>query len=761
MLPEDETSFIAELTKAIATGVDSHSFRYRMNGIDDRIHHIQNFMRIQRSERGRPYRLVGASWDITEQVEINAKLQHQIAQEHALRERLSMATQCAGIGFWEMDLVANKFLWADNPVQSIGLDEGAFGSLDLETFAQRVVPEDRTLLPDSIKRSLKDGTHRFELRYRVTPPGREMAHIHTFGSVITGVNGRPIRALGVSWDVTRNVAAAEALRRIEAAEAASAAKSSFLINMSHEIRTPMNAVIGMTTLLLDTPLNEVQREYTETIRSSGGALLGIIDDILDFSKIEAGKLELESIEMDVRALIEEVGVILAPQAAAKGIELIVDVDDALATPVCGDPTRLRQCLLNLAGNAVKFTARGQIVIKARPGEAQNGRQLIRFDVCDTGIGIGEQAIKTLFQPFVQADSSTTRQFGGTGLGLSIVRQLAEIMGGNVSVTSDLGHGSTFSLCIPLRMLELVPAPVRTNIITPQHMLVVDDNATTRQVITARLTAANHRVTVVHAGAEALLLLQQAAALGNAFDVVLYDATLVDLSGPQFALLLQQDSALRNTRLVLLAAPGNPDQCASPLPGVSSLSKPVRTRELLECAAGTSPARSPITDSSNLACIEVDTPRFAGKVLLVEDNAVNQKVARRILERLGCVVHIANDGLAGVEAFTAQPFDLVLMDLQMPVLDGISATRRIRALTTGQQVPIVALTANATDAESKRCHAVGMNAFLTKPIDVAQLRSTLAQLGLSLRDTATQAHDVNRSQPVIDASIGAAQHRSGR
>jgi signal transduction histidine kinase/DNA-binding response OmpR family regulator len=742
MLPEDRNCVIDEPAKAMVMGRDTLTFRYRMHGADGKIHHIQNFVRVQRSPRGTPYRLIGASWDFTEQLEINAKLQERAEHESALIERLSMASECAGIGFWEMDLVAQRFSWVDNPVRSLGRGATGFGSL--EEFAQLVVPEDRLMLPDSIKRCLKDGTRRFELRYRFNSPiTGTVVHIQTFGRVMTNETGRPVRALGVSWDVTKEVLAAGAALRTEAAEAANAAKSSFLINMSHEIRTPINGILGMTSLLLDTQLDSVQRDYAATIHGSGESLVAIVNDILDLSKIEAGKLELESAQVDLRRLVEEVGAVMGCQATAKGIDLVLDIADELDTLAYGDAHRLRQCLLNLLGNAVKFTSSGEIVVKVNSQGALGEQQLIQFEVVDTGMGIDADTLQSLFQPLVQADSSITRRFGGTGLGLSIVRRLVEMMGGEVSVASEPGRGSAFTLRIPMRLVPRVAdAEAEKSAEAAARVLVVDENATLRRTLAARLDYAGHHVTTACSAEEALQVLHATAKRDESFDVVLYDAALPPMDAAAF----DRGIGLAPIALVLLQDPNRESAVRRGAAEQAHLIMPLRRERLLGCIAEIVRARSLHHRARRSEETEPLIERtLSGAVLLVEDNVVNQKVARRILERMGCNVHVANDGLEGVEQFARQHFDLVLMDLQMPVLDGFAATRRIRALAGGSMVPIVALTANATRGESDRCTAEGMNAFLTKPINVRQLQSTLARLGLASRAATATSQVAENSQ----------------
>jgi PAS domain S-box-containing protein len=570
----------------------------------------------------------------------------------------------------------------------------------------------------------------YQVEHRLRRHDGEYRHMLVRAVPILAKEGGIREWVGVHTDIDAERKAEAAMREAkEAAEAATRTKSEFLANMSHEIRTPLNGIIGMTELALDTELAPAQREYLGMVKLSADHLLTVINDILDFSKIEAGKLDLECVDFDLRDTLDDTVATLAMRAHKKGLELADHVAPDVPDSLAGDPHRLRQIVVNLIGNAIKFTERGEVVLRTDVRSRTEERVCLHFAVSDTGIGIAPEQQRKLFRAFSQADTSTTRKYGGTGLGLAISARMVQMMGGEIWLESEIGQGSTFHFTIPFGLARGPVAQPVSGEPTQVHglpVLVVDDNATNRRILEEMLTNWGMRPTVVEGGRQALAALERARGEGEPFALVLLDAMMPEMDGFTLADRIGQDVSLAAPTLMMLSSANRREDAArcQKLAVSAYLTKPVKQSTLLDAIMTALGPSASIDDRDQKAVPLAASGRAqrALRLLLAEDNVVNQRLAVSLLEKRGHQVVVVGNGREALEALDGQPFDIVLMDVQMPEMDGFETTAAIRSREagTGAYISIVAMTAHALKGDKERCLAAGMDAYVTKPLRPQEL-----------------------------------------
>ncbi len=690
-----------------------------------------------RDASGQVVGLEGALEDITERKSAERKIKES-------EERFRLVTQATNEVIWDNDLKSGVQRWAGAVQPILGFVPGEVGESGA-WWEERIHSEDRQRVLSDIDAMLESGGRTWSAEYRLRHRQGNYKVVLDRGYVVRDDDGEPVRMLGSFMDVTERRRAEEELERAkEGAESANRAKSDFLANMSHEIRTPMNGVIGMTGLLLDTDLTQEQLEYAETVRISGENLLNIINDILDFSKIEAGRMELEVVDFDLRDTVEEALGLFAERAHAKGLELASFIRPGVPTALRGDPGRLTQVLTNLVGNAIKFTEEGEVVLRVEPAGPTVGpsgekdeETMVRFSVSDTGIGLTPEQRSRLFRSFTQADASTTRRYGGTGLGLAISRRLVGMMGGEIGVESEPGEGSIFFFTVRFEKRPGKPSePDVTPDLRGARVLVVDDNDTSRKIVHEQAVSWGMRNGAVEDGPQALRMLREAAQGGDAYDLAILDMRMPGMDGMHLARVIKEDPALASVRLILLSSLGvRGDAEEARRIGIAAyLTKPVKQSRLYDAIATALGAATEGTGAMALGEVrpiprhgtKERVPAWRARVLVAEDNPINQKVAARMLENLGYRADVASDGDEAVEAISRVHYAAVLMDVQMPEMDGYEATAEIRRREdgSGRRTPVVALTANALAGDREKALEAGMDDHVSKPVKAEELGAAL-------------------------------------
>jgi PAS domain S-box-containing protein len=673
-------------------------------------------------DHGQLIGFMGLQLDVTERRQAQSELAQREAQLRFILNALPIGVS------WASDLDKKEYWFNDGMFRISGLARSE--GLRYAAFKAVTVPADLMRQEAEYLKIQEGKADEFSIEKRYVRPSGQIVWVVFTVRVYRSASGQIQQEVATVVDITEHKRQADELREAkEAAEAANLAKSQFLAMMSHEIRTPMNGVIGMTSLLLDTPLSSPQREYTETIRHSGDVLLTIINDILDFSKIESGHLELESAPFSVRECVESAMDLLAPRVAEKGLDLLYEVADSVPGLVEGDETRLRQILVNLLSNAVKFTSEGEVVVSVHARVTDDRRTELNFVVKDTGIGISAEGITRLFRSFSQVDASTTRRFGGTGLGLAISKRLANLMNGSMRVESEEGRGSTFLFNVVVDSVASRPRPFPAAgkaMVGGKRLLIVDDNATSRRILTTLAAGWGMTSRAAESGREAIGWLDA----GEAFDVAILDMQMLSMDGIGLAQEIRQRRTLSQLPIILLSSIGQRDFGAAKELFVSMLSKPAKPSQVFDVLA-----RLWIRDSAGATNQRPELPQLPAvalrpeRILLAEDNRVNQKVALLMLQKLGYRADIAGNGHEVLEAVSRQRYDVILMDVQMPEMDGLEAsTQLLQRVPLKQDRPwIIALTANAMQGDRERCMAAGMDDYLTKPIRPGELREALERV----------------------------------
>ena len=716
--PDDRSRIEADISETILNTRTTWTCEYRFRRKDGSYCFVFDRGFVQRDSEGQPVRVLGSIMDMTERKRFESEL-------HERERQLKEAQELAHLGAWTFEYSSRTLEWSEEIYKVYGHKAGEVQP-SLELFQRSIHAEDRLRVMTHLEsqKKLVDGT---SFEYRHLRGDGAIRILSCRCKVDFDQEGNPQTLRGTALDITeQKELEAQLIEASKKALESSRLKSEFLANMSHEIRTPMNGIIGMTNLLLETSLTTEQKDFSETVRASSDALLTIINDILDFSKIEAGKLDLEAIDFDVRSTIETTLDIVEPASRLKGLELLVDIDDAIPARLHGDGGRLRQVMLNLLSNAVKFTEHGEVMLRVRMGSWTEGRMKLHFDVRDTGLGITPEVQGRLFKAFVQADGSTVRRYGGTGLGLAISKSLVEKLGGEIGIESEFGAGSRFWFSAEFELAKETPLAVVPSNATLQkrRVLIHDENGSNRALLEKYLSSWEMDVQVADSAKSAIDKLFRAHESAQTFDLVILDHRA---GSEEIRRALAHEPQLKGVRKLLMAPLGFAPSADTDWT-VQLIYKPVK-KSVLHTALLQALLPEGEILKAKVAQNVVQSTQFAGlRVLVVEDNPVNQKIVLAQLSKLNIHAEAVVNGSYVADALcnASEAFHLVFMDCQMPVMDGFQATQSIRLLPAPfATIPVIAMTANAMDGDRERCLAAGMDDYISKPFKVELLKSLLA------------------------------------
>lgn len=756
--PEDMPRVMADVEANLEGKTNSFANEHRVLCKDGRyLWILDRGMVVKRDADGKPLRMVGTHTDIS-------ATKYQEASLLAARDQLAKAAEVAEMGIWTLDINDGALLWNERMHEIYEVPaELRNAELTYDFWQARIHPEDVKFADTKLKRALENN-ETYNPIFRIQTLKGHVRYIQATGSVERDNLGKPTHIMGINRDITQQYETEDILRKAKQdADDASKAKSEFLANMSHELRTPMNAILGMLTLLRKTELTPRQADYAAKTEGATRALLGLLNDILDVSKAEAGKMTLDPHPFSIEQVLTDLAVILSANVGNKPVEVLFDIAPNVPRHLVGDAMRLHQVLVNLGGNAIKFTSSGEIVLSIDMLERQDASVTLQFNVRDTGIGIGLENQKRIFKGFTQAEASTTRRFGGTGLGVAISQHLVSMMGGKLELQSVLGQGSRFFFTITLPIAqEMVGQGSDTNAVTekPLHALMVDDNPTAREVLARIGESLGWNVELAESGAQALELIQARALAGEAYQAIFIDWQMPEMDGWEASRRIH-DLDLKPSSPVVVMVTAHGREMLSQRSEIDQalisgfLVKPVTASMLL---GAVSEAR---TGAQGAKTSHITAPRLSGMhVLLVEDNLNNQQVAYELLVGEGALVKIAGNGREAVECIAASvraesPFDVVLMDLQMPVMDGFTATKRIRKDLDLPNLPIIAMTANAMASDREACIKAGMDDHVGKPFDLDHLTSVLRnQVGWPPFGTESLDHEVTIQSDVNELATDA-------